>query len=293
MTYSLVGAPTLGYDLARLPHGLQVAHVVRVALRCTPDDLVRLAARHPGPARADRLAEVVAASSPTAMTTALPLAGEALSSSVAGDGSAAGLLSRLESAVMGDVAALDRLIRSDVLDWTWVRSGDLAVQDPHASLAADVLVDAAASAFCSGAVPRQVRREMATPFVGARFADLDDVPTGHEEVDAMLRRVAGADHDVREAWRRAVDEVRPTTTSWAPAMHQATWALTLADRLRLATDAQMAALTAFHAAGFRPRDAAYGVWNALSGVVQATAAADLLPAADHTTLTRVWGRVYG
>ncbi len=70
-------------------------------------------------------------------------------------------------------------------------------------------------------------------------------------------------------------------------MHQATWAIHLSDRLRPAADAQLAAVAAFTQAGFDARDAAYGVWNALSGAVHATVAADLLPEAEHTVLTAV------
>jgi hypothetical protein len=135
---------------------------------------------------------------------------------------------------------------------------------------------------------------MATPYLTARLRMLDDDPgTGHAQVDRLVTALAQTDADTRDAWRAAVDELRPGTTLWAPAMHQATWALHLSGRLRLAADAQMAALAAFRAGGFAPRDAAYGVWNAISGAVQASAAADLLPEADRRTLMRVWERVHG
>jgi hypothetical protein len=75
-------------------------------------------------------------------------------------------------------------------------------------------------------------------------------------------------------------------------MHEATWALRLADRLRLAADAQLAAADAFLAAGFTARDAAYGVWNAVSGSVQALVAADLLPVRDSDVLLACWRRVH-
>jgi hypothetical protein len=292
--YSLVGAATLGYDLARLPQGEQVAHVVRTALRCTTQDLEQLAHRHPGRTRDDRWEQVRATGSPGPMTTALPLADHALERAAAGDtASSSLLLQRLEQAVLGNVEALDRMIRCDVLDWTWLHSGDLSVQDPVAALAADVLVDAAASAFCSDSAARPLRRMMATPYLLARAAlSGDDAgPTGHPGVDALLDRVSTADPRVRQTWRRAVDDLRPGTAGWAPAMHQATWALSVSDRLRLGTDAQMAAVGAFRSAGFTGRDAAHGVWNALSGAVAATAASDVLPAAQHDLLMKVWWRV--
>ncbi len=293
--YSLVGAATLGFDLARLPQGEQVAHVVRAALRCTVQDLERLAHRHPGRTRDDRWQQVRSSGAPGPMAAALPLVDHALQRAVAGDPGSSALLQRLEEAVLGNVDALDRMIRCEVLDWTWLHSGDLAVQDPVAALAADVLVDAAASAFCSESAPRPLRRMMATPYLLARAGLSHDVDaaelTGHAAVDALLDRVRAAGARERDTWRAAVDDLRPGTAGWAPAMHQATWALSLADRLRLATDSQMAAVAAFRAAGFTGRDAAHGVWNALSGAVAATAASDLLPSAEHDQLMKVWWRV--
>jgi len=292
--YSLVGAPSLGYDLARLPHGQQTAHVMRTALRCETEHVIRLAGRHPGAARAERWRRLEATDLPGSMTANLRYANAALEGALTGTARAsAALLSRLEGAVLGNVAALDRMLRTDILDWTWVRSGDLAVQDPEASLAADVLVDAAAAGYCADSVDPVLRRAMSLPYLRAKLDLVDRAPrTGHAALDRLLDTVAGADAATVRAWRHAVDELRPGTTSWAPAMHQATWVLSLSDRLRLAADAQMAAVAVFGRAGFDKRDAAYGVWNALSGTIQATAAADLLPASDRDVLLRVWRRVY-
>ena len=75
-------------------------------------------------------------------------------------------------------------------------------------------------------------------------------------------------------------------------MHQATWALSITERLRLACDAQLAGVIAFGRAGFTARDASYGVWNALSGVLQASAVGDLLSADDADVLRRPWRAVY-
>lgn len=294
MPYSLVGAPALGYDLARLPHGRQTAHVMRTALRCNAEQLARLAAEHPGEQRAERWRHLEADDLPGDMTANLRCADAAVQSALAGQPrSSAALLNRLEGAVLGSVAALDRMVRTDVLNWTWMRSGDLAVQDPEASLAADVLVDAAAAGYCAESVEPAVRRAMSIPYLRAKVDLLERTPaTGHAELDLLLDVVERADAATAQRWREAADELRPGTTSWAPAMHQATWALSLSERLRLGTDAQLAAVEVFGRAGFGKRDAAYGVWNALSGTIQAVAAADLLPAADRDVLLRVWRRVY-
>ena len=293
MPYSLVNAPALGYDLVRMPLGEQVADVLRTALRCSAEDLDALAARHPGPARVQRWAAVLERGASEGVRDTLVLADRALELALAGDGtSSALLLRRLERAALGDVAGLDRLIRHDVLDWTWLGGGDLAVQDPGAGKACDVLADAAASAYCSERLDGAVRRAMAAPYLAADLR-LAGGPSAHPGVRAVIGALVVADARHRRAWRQAVDDVRPGTSGWAPAMHQAGWAVMLADRLRMAADAQLQAVQAFGAAGFDARDASYGVWNAISGVVQATVAADLLPDHHRRRLTAVWARVHG
>ena len=170
----------------------------------------------------------------------------------------------------------------------------MAVQDPVASDAADVLSDAAACGYLRGRLADDVRRAMAAPYVLAGLPARDEtMPTSLVEVDLRLEVLAAADEEVRRAWREVVDRLRAHTARWAPAMHQATWALSLAGRLRLACDAHLAGVIAFHRAGFTARDAAYGVWNALAGVLGAGAVGDLLPAADAEVLLRPWREVYG
>lgn len=293
MGYSVIGAPALGFDLTRLPGGSQVAEVLRAAIAATPDGIERLASCHPGHGAREqwrRACEAPAAST-SSMRDALPLAGAAIEEAAAGE---TALLRRLETSLLGDAAALDRLVRHDLLDWTWLSSGPVAVQDPAASLAADVLVDAATSAYLREELPADLRRAMAAPYLRAGLPASDDgaVAVGLPEVDARLATMAGTDGATRGAWRRAVDELRMHTAQWAPAMHQATWALSLAERLRTACDAQLAGVIAFDRGGFTAHDAAYGVWNAWVGVLQATAVSDLLSADDAAVLLRPWQAVY-
>ncbi|WP_121258179.1 hypothetical protein [Nocardioides ferulae] len=292
--YSVLGASTIGFDLARLAGGAQTATVLRTALAADSDLLLRLAARHPGDEVREtwrRARDEAVASGRSRLGELLPRAGEALVEASHGE---VKLLRRLEQSPLGDVAALDRLVRSELLDWTWLHSGPLAVQDPQASLAADVLADAAAAAFLRGVLPDDVRRPMTVPFLAVAGSDpVPETGTGLPEVDRRLGVLADSDSEVRQAWRRVVDEQRVHTAAWAPAMHQATWALSISERLRPSCDAQLAAVGAFSKAGFTGRDAAYGVWNALSGVLAASAVDDLLSAAEADALLRPWRAVYG
>lgn len=291
MPYSVVGGPALGFDLARLTGGDQVAGVLRAALAAGTDELDRIAARHPGPVARDgwRRACDAAAAGATPLADVLPLAGAAVEEAAAGETT---LLRRLETSLLGDVHALDRLIRGELLDWTWLHSGPMSVQDPVASAAADVLVDAAVSGYLRDVLPDGVRRAMAAPFLRAGLRGHDGAGPA-EGLGEVLETLGQADAAVRARWRRVVDELRVHTAGWAPAMHQATWALSLSERLRIACDAQLAGVVAFHRGGFTARDAAYGVWNAVAGVIQASAVLDLLPVAEAETLLRPWRAVYG
>ena len=294
MPYSLVGAHALGFDLARLARGRQAAAVLRTALTADAADLDRCAAQHPGAVIRGPWLQATARADARAATvrSVLPLAGEAVEEAVTTGAST--LLRRLETSLLGDTHALDHFLRHDVLDWTWLHSGPMAVQDPTASTAADVLADAAISGFLGDRLDAGVRHAMVTPYLRADLPTRDETAsTGMARLDRVLDRLADSDESARAAWRRVVDEQRLRTAEWAPAMHQASWAVSMADRLRLACDAQLAGVIAFQRGGLTPRDAAYGVWNAVSGVIQAVVVADLLPARTSAVLMRPWHLVHG
>lgn len=288
MPYTHVAAPALGFDLARLAGGERTAVVLRGVLAATPSDLSRLASLHPGGEARERWRQVWAAgAAATAATLSDVLQ---LRAAPEGTGRDEGtLLRRLERSLLGDVSALDRFVRHELLDWTWVHSGSTAVQDPSATAAADVLLDAAVSCYLQPQLPADLRRSMAAALIRSGV-DLPSEPdgTGVPEAELKLARIAGADETERREWRRAVDDLRPTTAQWAPAMHEATRVLALTDLLRTTTDVQLAGVVAFHRSGLTARDAAYGVWNAVSGVLQATTAGDLLPAPVVEVLLRPW-----
>jgi hypothetical protein len=135
---------------------------------------------------------------------------------------------------------------------------------------------------------------MAGPFVRAGLPARDETAaTPLAPVHRVLLVLAEADDDVRRRWREVIDELRLHTAEWAPAMHQATWAVWMSERLRLAFDAHLCGAMAFGRAGFTARDSAYGVWNAVAGVIQAQAVSDLLPAREADVLLRPWRAVYG
>ena len=289
MTYSLVSAGSLGFDLARLPGGTGTTQVLLDALACDDADLAALAAAHPGPGRAERWARVLGAGQEVSAGSALRLAGPALDLTAAGDlAGGRDLITRLARAPLGDLAALDRLVRHDVLSWTWSTADDVAVQRAEHTRAADVLVDAAASAYASRWLGDDLRRELCAPYLSARSGRVLAEDVGPAPVRGVLRELRGWDAADRASWRAAVDLLRPHTGAWTTSMHEASWAVHLAGRLRTAAEAQLHGVLAFDAAGLGPEDAAYGSWNALSGVLQALSVTDLLADEHLDVLLRPW-----
>src|SRR3954468_7748005 len=123
VTYSLVSATALGFDLVRLSAGEQVAAVVLAALKSDRDDLVRLAEHHPGPDRHTRWEHVRAAGAAERAQAALALAVPAFDLALAGEVAASNaVLHRLERALVGDLDGLERLVRYDALERTWIGS---------------------------------------------------------------------------------------------------------------------------------------------------------------------------
>jgi hypothetical protein len=286
VTYSLVNATAVGFDLVRLPAGEQVAEVVLAALTSGPAVLARLAESHPGAGRLAQWEHVRAIGATDSVHATLGLALPALDLAIAGEAAAStAVLRRLELAPVGNLDALDRLVRDSAQEQTRNRNGDVAEQDRVGDLAADVLVDAAASAYCADRLPAELRRELVSPFVAARVqVDVPDLGAVAPLFDALGATTA----ESREAWRRAVDECRAAINRWAPAMNEASWAVHLSGRTVHAAIAQLSAVATFRRAGFTPTDGARGVWNAVSGLVQATVVEDLLDDEHYDILVRPW-----
>jgi hypothetical protein len=293
VAYSLVNAPALGFDLVRVPGGPNVAEVVVHALDADEHVLQDLANVHPGACRtACWDAAVQATTSRPPLRTALELAVDAVDLAAAGDQQASQeLVTRLSAAPLGDLQALDRLVRRDVLDWTWEVAGEVSVQRLRDRFAADVLVDAATSAYCSALLGDEARRHLAAPYLSLARHHPDDVGDAGDAGDAVagvLREVSTWTEPDRVEWRSAVDLLRTGQGAWTSAMHDAGWAGHLSGRVRTAARTQMLAVRAFRAAGFTTTDAAQGCWNALSGVVQALVVVDLLGDDETATLLAPW-----
>jgi hypothetical protein len=283
MIYSLVNMPVLGFDLCRSDGGTTVADLLLAALQLDDDGVRRLAA-------APREATGATPSAMTSVSAALrDLRAEqrdATTSAVASDDT----VRRLERGMLGDFDTLVRFVRDDVLSWTWREVGSVRWQLPDAVAAVALLRAALADAYAKRTSTAAVTAVLtAAGPVGPTDLDLGPCAPAVRE---LLTGVA-AMTPTQTAGLRAGVAGRGPRTRWAAAVHDASWAVYLTERLRPAAAAQLLAVRAFAQAGFTPRDGAYGVWNEISGAVQAAVVADLVPAETATLLGHTCAEVLG
>ena len=264
--------PVLGFDLCRLAGGPELAGILLRVLALDEPALrelavvPRLPARRPAPAPA--------------------LAGALRGLRAEPDGALASVdaVRTLERSMIGDFDALVRLVRDDLLSWTWHEAGSVRWQSPDATAAVAVLVDELAEVYGRASDPER-------DLTSATHDQLDLGPHG-AQVHRLIERVATMTPAQTQRLRDAAIGRRPRT-QWAAAVHDASWAVYLTGRLRSTAAAQLLAVRAFRRGGLSAQDAAYGVWNVISGAVQAIAVGDLLPRETLELLTRACDEALG
>jgi hypothetical protein len=288
--YSLVNAPTIGYDLARLPTGAAVATVLLEALAVYPPSgaPADLSAFDPAaacdPRRAAAWLDVSALTPVVKLDEALSavrqviddaertvrLRGYPLEPVVAG----------LSTSYFGGLDDLVRLARLDLLD------------EAPAHVVA-MACDALAAAFGGRRLPDDSRHVLGGPWITAARS-LPPIPADlgpyRDELVRVLDRlpVLTAPQVVVLAEAAAALE-----GDWSRRMHDAAWAAYLSGRLRPAAAAQFQAVRGLRAAGVDAAAAARGVWNAVSGCLQAVALHDLLDEVTYGVLVGPWETAMG
>jgi hypothetical protein len=275
--YTLVSAPVLGFDLTRLAGGSATAEVLVRALCLQEEDLAVLAAQLPAEdVRGALWLDVDAAA---ARVRELQ--------SIVDDEDPARALALLERAPVGTLEGLLRLVRNDVMAWTW--KDDTGVpggrrkkprQSETAIRATALLCDAAVATYLREHLTESVRRGLSTGWVAAvrRLPAAPPVDLGphHYAVSALLQKLGTVrPEDVRRL-ASAAEDSRRNPGGWSAAVHSATWAAYLADRVRTAAVAQLLLVQAVDIGAFPVTTRAAGVWNVLSGGVQALVVRDLL-----------------
>jgi hypothetical protein len=279
--YSLVSAPVLGFDLTRLGGGSATAEVLLRALRLTADDLPVLAEKLPDEdVRGPLWVEVESAARRLPSLRGLS------------QDDPAGALALVERAPLGSVDSLLTCLRYDVMAWTWVGKGRAAQQSDTASAATALLCDAAVASYLREVLDDSSRRMLGAGWVTA----LRRLPVGppidlgphHYAVSALLDRLRSIRPADLTRLIQAADDARRHAGGWSPAVHSASWAAYLSDRIRTAAAAQMLLVQAIDTAAIPLADRAGGVWNMLSGAVQALVVRDLLDTATaHRLLAPV------
>jgi hypothetical protein len=279
--YSLVSAPVLGFDLTRLGGGSATAEVVLRGLRLGAGDLAVLAERLPhedvrGPLWVE--VESAARRMPSLKTMK--------------DDDPAGALALVERAPIGSVDALLTCLRYDVMAWTWQGTGRDAKQSPDAEAATALLCDAAVASYLREMLDASTRRMLGAGWVSAMrkltvTAPIDLGPH-HYAVSALLEKLRSIRPKDLSRLVSAAEDARRNAGGWSPAVHSASWAAYLSDRVRTAAAAQMLLVQAVDTAAIPLADRAGGVWNMLSGAVQALVVRDLLDTATaHRLLAPV------
>jgi len=201
---------------------------------------------------------------------------------------AAGSLALVERAPIGTVDSLLTCLRYDVMAWTWTGTGRDATQTEVAASATALLCDAAVASYLREVLDADTRRGLGAGWVAA----MRKLPTGapidlgphHYTVSALLDRLRSLRSSDLSRLLASAEDSRRNAGGWSPAVHSASWAAYLSDRVRTAAAAQMLLVQAVDTAAIPLADRAGGVWNMLSGAVQALVVRDLL---DTSTAHRL------
>ncbi len=274
--YTLINAPVLGFDLSRLPYGHLVADLVLRALELTPADLPTLAAAHAQDGARDAAWLELAVAERSTVAQGLRLAAERLSGGAPTDS----VLSSLERLAVGDLDGLLRLVRHDLLDWTWTTTGDgsVGVQTSEAVAASALLCDAAAAAYAADRLSAEARRRLGGPWLALCRrvpTPVPDLGPQAGRLHPMFARIAALTPAEVDELLAVVSASRDQLAGWASAMHAATWAVELTGRGRPAASAQML-LVAAVSGTIATRASARGAWNLLSGLVHSLVVEDVL-----------------
>ena len=275
--YSLVSAPVLGFDLTRLTGGSATAEVVLRGLRLQGSDLSVLADRLPDEGvRGPLWVEVESAA--RRMPSLKGMSKE----------DPAGSLALVERAPIGSVDALLTCLRYDVMAWTWTGTGRDAKQSDTAAAATALLCDAAVASYLREVLDTDSRRMLGAGWVSAMrklpIGAPIDLGPHHYTVSALLDRLRSLRSKDLARLATSAEDARRNAGGWSPAVHSASWAAYLSDRVRTAAAAQMLLVQAVDTADIPLADRAGGVWNMLSGAVQALVVRDLL---DTSTAHRL------
>ncbi|WP_026421657.1 hypothetical protein [Actinokineospora inagensis] len=263
--YSLVSAPVLGFDLTRMAGGPATAEILLTLLAQSTSGIEVLASRAASHTPALGLARSHALAAAAEQTSVRDLTGPSA-------------VTLLQHSPIGSLAGLLHCVRTDVLvpDRDTFPAGT-APEPPDDVVA--LVTDAICATYLRESLTDTDRRVLASAWLTARRdlpePALDLGPT-HDLVHRLLDRVRAAHPAEVRALAVAADRMRAEQVDWSAAMHSAAWAVHVSGRVRAAATAQLLLVRAVDLAGVSVDDRASGVWNVLSGAVQALMVRDLV-----------------
>jgi hypothetical protein len=288
--YSLVNAPTIGYDLARLPTGAAVATVLLEALAVhgSAGELADLSAFDSAGVADPRRAAAwldVSALTPTvkldeALSAVKQVVDEAATTLYLRTHGLEPVVAGLTTSYFGDLDDLLRFVRLEILD---------AVPSHVTAMASDAL----AAAYGGRRLADEVRYLLGGPWIAAART-LPAIPADLGPFASDVRTVLDRLPLMTAAQAVVLTEAAAALEGdWSRRMHDAAWAAYLSGRLRPAATAQFQAVRGLRAGGVDAKTAARGVWNAVSGCLQAVALHDMLDEVTYGVLAGPWETAMG
>lgn len=261
----MVNIAMLVRDLARQPRADRVATELLRAFALGPAELEQLdRIRCDDEAQARRRTRVLEADAARPRALQVLAAARGFADDIGIDAYAAAA-DALEQAPIGDLDALARFVRRDVLAEAWASTADVAVARWPRAL--DVVTDGVLGTYAG-------EGELATPWM--QWADEHGVAP---EATAWP-------HVVRAVGRlRPGVVVAPAPAEWASRMHDACWAVHLTGRERAAAVTQLHALRAV-AGAWAPELPPLRVVSMTTAAVHGTVVADVLDGATATAMSQ-------
>jgi hypothetical protein len=288
--YSLVNAPTVGFDLARQRTGAAVATVLLEAL-ATRDaaggyrdlsgfDATALAAPEHAAAWLEVSALQPAVRMDEALSVAQQVVDEAARTMRVSGPDLQPVLDGVTAACFGGLDDLLRLLSTDVLEGA----------PPHV---VSMGCGALAAAYAGRRIADEARHRLAAPWITATRS-LPAIPADlgpfAAEVRSVLDRLPTLTSEQITAIADAAGSAQP---GWSRRMHDAAWAAYLSGRLVPSATVQFQAVRGLRAAGVDAQTAARGLWNSVSGCLQAVVLHDLLDEVTYGVLVAPWETAMG
>jgi hypothetical protein len=263
--YSLVNVATLVRDLSRHQRAEQVATELLRAFALGPAELEHLdKVRYDEDGQAQRRAGALAADAARPRALQVLAAARGFADDFGIDAYAAAV-DVLEQAALGDLDALRRFVREEVLADGWARGADVAVARWPRAL--DVVTDGVLGSYVGD-------DQLASPWLrwAAEHGVAPEATAWPDVVRAVSRLRPGA-------------AVAAAPAEWASRMHDACWAVHLTGRERAAAVTQLHALGAL-ARAWAPGPPPLRVVSMTTAALHATVVADVLDGATATAMSQ-------